>query len=224
MFSFLKVRGVPTLFWSSPKVFTLRPPVSSGLCLIFGLVLFGLGEGLLVAAQIGVSPWTVFAQGLMEQSGLSLGWATFWISASVLALWIPLRQTPGLGTVMNALIIALVLGTVVPYLPSFDSFFANLAYSVLGTLVTGLGGAIYLIANLGPGPRDGLMTGIQRITGWPIAWVRSGLEVSVVAIGVALGGTFGVGTLLFAFGIGPAVALGLTLCVKLFDSSRTPSQ
>ena len=116
---------------------------------------------------------------------LFLGLATFIISISVLALWIPLKQTPGIGTILNAIIVASVLEWVLPFLPSFDSYAANAVLALFGVFVTGFGGAIYLIANLGPGPRDGLMTGLQTVTGQPIALVRMALEVSVVAIGWA---------------------------------------
>ncbi|MGB0958535.1 MAG: YczE/YyaS/YitT family protein [Litorivicinus sp.] len=215
MFKFLAVKSVPTLFWSSPKVLTLRPRPVSLLFLILGLGLFGLGEAMLVAAGIGVSPWTVFAQGLMLQTGWSLGTATLIISLCVIGCWWPLKQVPGIGTIANAFIIAAVLEFVLPWLPVADAFAGQLAYSLAGIVVTGFGGAVYLIANLGPGPRDGLMTGLQRLTGRPIAQVRSALEIAVVVIGFALGGSAGLGTALFAFGIGPAVALGLYLCHQL---------
>lgn len=179
--------------------------------LIIGLVLFGLGEALLVAAGVGVSPWTVFAEGLTNVTGWSLGFATFVISVSVLLLWIPLRQAPGIGTILNAIIIASVLEHVLPLLPTFETFVANAALALLGVLVTGFGGAIYLIANLGPGPRDGLMAGLQTLTGQPIALVRTCLELTVVTIGWALGGTLGLGTILFALGIGPAMATGMQI-------------
>lgn len=179
--------------------------------LVIGLVIFGLGEALLVTAGVGVSPWTVFAEGVTNVTGWSLGLATFIISISVLALWIPLKQTPGIGTILNAIIVASVLEWVLPFLPSFDSYAANAVLALFGVFVTGFGGAIYLIANLGPGPRDGLMTGLQTVTGQPIALVRTALEVSVVAIGWALGGTLGLGTVLFALGIGPSVAIGMQL-------------
>lgn len=179
--------------------------------LIIGLVVFGLGEALLVTAGVGVSPWTVFAEGMTKVTGWSLGFATFVISASVLALWIPLRQTPGMGTVLNAIVIALVLEFVLPYLPRFDTYVANAALALVGVFVTGFGGAIYLIANLGPGPRDGLMTGLQTLTHQPIALVRMFLELTVIAIGWALGGTLGLGTIFFALGIGPAMAIGMQI-------------
>lgn len=189
----------------------MKPPLASVLFLILGLVLFGMGEALLVAAGVGVSPWTVFAQGLTNVTGWSLGFATFVISLSVLSLWIPLRQAPGMGTILNAVIIALVLEFVLPYLPGFESPVANAALALTGVFVTGFGGAVYLIANLGPGPRDGLMTGLQTATGQPIARVRTFIELTVVVIGWALGGTLGLGTVFFALGIGPAMAIGMQI-------------
>lgn len=191
--------------------------------LCFGLVLFGLGEAMLVAANIGVSPWTVFAQGLGIQTGRSLGLATFLTSVMVLLLWVPLKTRPAIGTLANAVIIALMLHYALPYLPNPQTLLGQLVMTLLGTLITGLGGAIYLVANLGPGPRDGLMTGINQLTNWPIAKVRGGLEISVVLVGLLLGGTAGVGTLIFAVGIGPAVALGLVLCEGLFRPGSTPT-
>jgi len=164
---------------------------------------------LLVTAGVGVSPWTVFAEGLTNVTGWSLGFATFVISASVLILWIPLKQTPGMGTILNAIIIALVLEYVLPFLPTLETYVANAVLALMGVLVTGLGGAIYLIANLGPGPRDGLMVGLQTVTHQPIALVRTFLELTVVAIGWALGGTLGLGTIFFVLGIGPAMAIGM---------------
>ena len=164
---------------------------------------------MLVTAGVGVSPWTVFAEGLTNVTGWSLGIATFVISASVLILWIPLKQTPGMGTILNAIIIALVLEYVLPFLPTLETYVANAVLALMGVLVTGLGGAIYLIANLGPGPRDGLMVGLQTVTHQPIALVRTFLELTVVAIGWALGGTLGLGTIFFVLGIGPAMAIGM---------------
>ena len=218
----LTVKSVPVLGWSSPKALTLRPPASSLVFLIFGLTLFGLGEAFLIAAGVGVSPWTVFAEGLTHVTGWSIGFATFVISVSVLLLWIPLKQTPGLGTILNAVIIALVLEYLLPFLPRFESTLASVVMAALGVLITGIGGAIYLIANLGPGPRDGLMTGLQAVTGQPIALVRTGLEISVVVIGWLLGGTVGIGTVLFAFGIGPSIALGMLALQAIFPP-RQPS-
>jgi uncharacterized membrane protein YczE len=209
--SFLSITSIPKLPWSSPTAFTLKPPIVSVAFLIIGLVVFGLGEALLVTAGVGVSPWTVFAEGVTDITGWSLGFATLVISASVLLLWIPLRQAPGMGTILNAIIIALVLEYVLPFLPTFETFVANALLALTGVFVTGFGGAIYLIANLGPGPRDGLMTGLQAVTHQPIALVRTFLEVLVVAIGWALGGTLGLGTIFFALGIGPAISIGMQI-------------
>lgn len=208
---FLSVKSVPKLRWSSPKAFTMKPPLASVAFLIIGLVVFGLGEALLVTAGIGVSPWTMFAEGVTNTTDLSLGFATFVISAIVLVLWIPLKQTPGMGTILNAIIIALVLEHILPFLPTFETYVANVVLAFLGVLVTGFGGAIYLVANLGPGPRDGLMTGLQSVTHQPIALVRMFLELTVVTIGWAMGGTLGLGTVFFALGIGPSMAIGMQL-------------
>lgn len=210
------VKSVPVLSWTSPVALTLRPPLRSFVFLVLGLFIFGLGEALLIAAGVGVSPWTVFAQGITQVTGWSVGFATFVISIGVLTLWVPLKQVPGIGTILNAIIIALVLEYVLPFLPRFEALAVNIAMAALGVLVTGLGGAIYLIANLGPGPRDGLMTGLQGVTGWPIAHVRTAIEISVVVIGWLLGGTVGIGTVLFAFGVGPSVALGMLALQRTF--------
>lgn len=206
---YLSVKEVPQLFWSAPKALTIKPPLVSLLFLVVGLFLFGLGEALIVAAAVGVSPWTVFAQGVSEITGWGIGFSTFMISASVLVFWIPLRQSPGIGTVLNAIIIALVFSYVLPHLPTFDGVAMRVMEAIIGLLVTGFGGALYLIANLGPGPRDGLMTGLQGITHLPIAWVRTGIELAVVAIGWGLGGSVGLGTVMFALGIGPSVAISM---------------
>lgn len=189
----------------------MKPPLASVAFLILGLVVFGLGEALLVTAGVGVSPWTVFAQGVTNITGWSLGFATFVVSACVLILWIPLKQTPGMGTILNAIVIALVLEFVLPFLPAFETYAANAGLALVGVLVTGFGGAIYLVANLGPGPRDGLMTGLQAVTRQPIALVRTCLELMAILIGWLLGGTLGLGTVFFALGIGPAMAIGMQI-------------
>ena len=220
-FGFLSVKAVPTLFWSAAKPLTLTPRPVSLLFLVVGLILFGLGEAMLVAATVGVSPWVVLAEGITIVSGWSIGMATFVVSAAVLLCWLPLKRMPGIGTVLNAVIIAVVLEISVPYLPVFDHLVLQVGQAALGVLVTGLGSALYLIANLGAGPRDGLMTGLQAITGLPIAWVRSGLEISVVLAGWLLGGTVGLGTILFAFGIGPAVAASMHALQKMFPPGQT---
>jgi uncharacterized membrane protein YczE len=221
IFGFLKIRAVPSLFWSAPRPLTIRPPVVSVVMLAIGIVTFGLGEALLIASGVGVSPWTVLAQGLTKITGWSVGLATFVVSVTVLLLWVPLRQTPGIGTILNIIVISVVLDLALPWLPRFDSLALRIAEAAAGVIVTGIGGGIYLIANLGPGPRDGLMTGLQRLTGFPIAWVRGAIEIGAVVLGWSLGGVAGIGTLLFAFGIGPCVAATMYGLQRIFGSSQT---
>ena len=179
--------------------------------------LFGLGEGLLIVSFTGASPWSVLAQGISLNVYLSIGTITLLISIAVLILWIPLGQKPGMGTIFNALIIAIMIDLCIKYVPTPSNYIHQLLLAVISVIMVGIGGCIYLVSNLGAGPRDGLMIGLQKLTNFPIAVVRGTLEISVVSIGWYLGGTVGVGTLLFAFGIGPCVALGLYLVDKTFD-------
>ena len=183
----------------------------------FGLIIFGLGEGLLIVSASGASPWSVLAQGLFLNIGFSVGLITIFISIAVLFLWYPLKQKPGLGTILNALIIGLMIDVCMRYVPTPENYFNQILLGAVAVITVGWGGGIYLIANLGAGPRDGLMVGLQIKTNLPIAVVRASLEITVVSIGWYLGGTVGVGTLLFAFGVGPAVALGLFLVSKIFN-------
>ncbi len=178
--------------------------------LLAGLWLFGTGEGLLVHADLGNSPWTVLADGVSVHSPLSIGAATIVISFLVLLVWIPLRQRPGLGTIANAIIVGVGVDATLAYMPATSGALPWLEVAG-GIALVGLGSGLYINAALGPGPRDGLMTGIHRRTGWPIAPVRAGIELTALTGGVLLGGTAGVGTLAFALGVGPAVALGLAL-------------
>lgn len=207
------IKSVPKVSWSSEKPLNFSPSPVTILILCFGLMLFGLGESLIITAGTGMSPWTVLAEGLSISTGLSIGALTLLISLAVLLLWIPIKQLPGVGTILNVIIIAAVIEWSLPFLPHPEQYGFQILQALIGTLIVGFATGIYLIANLGPGPRDGLMTGFQRITGLPIAWVRVLIEVAVVCIGWTLGGTLGLATLLFAFGIGPAVSLGL-YCVS----------
>jgi hypothetical protein len=195
------------------KAFKIVP--IPGFC--FGLILFGLGEGLLIVSASGASPWSVFAQGLYRNIGFSIGLMTILISIMVLLLWFPLKQKPGIGTILNALIIGLMIDVCIRYVPTPENFISQILLGAFAVLTVGIGGGIYLVANLGAGPRDGLMIGLQKKTNFPIASVRAALEITVMSIGWYLGGTVGVGTLLFAFGIGPCVALGLYLVNKIFS-------
>jgi len=214
---FLSIKKIPIVSWSSKKPLNLKPKLSSIFFLILGLTLFGLGEGLLIVSSSGASPWSVLAQGISLNLGLSIGTITFFVSIAVLILWIPLNQKPGIGTILNAIIIALMIDICIKFVSTPDNIYSQLILAVIAVLTVGIGGGIYLVANLGAGPRDGLMVGLQNKTNLPIAVVRAFLEISVVTIGWYLGGTVGIGTLLFAFGIGPAVALGLFLVGKIFN-------
>jgi len=214
---FLKIKNIPKVSWSSEKPLNLKPRISTFFFLSFGLVLFGLGEGLLIVSAAGASPWTVFAQGIYLNVGLSVGIITILVSVAVLVLWLPLNQKPGIGTILNALIIGLMIDICIKFVPTPENYISQLFLAIIAVLTVGLGGGIYLVANLGAGPRDGLMIGLQKKTSLPIATVRATLEITVMSIGWYLGGTVGFGTLIFAFGIGPAVALGLFIVGKSFN-------
>jgi len=214
---FLKIKKIPKVKWSSEKPFNFKPRFSTLFILFFGLSIFGLGEGLLIVSFTGASPWSVLAQGISLNVNLSIGTITLLISIAVLILWIPLGQKPGMGTIFNALIIAIMIDLCIKYVPTPSNYIHQLLLAIISVVMVGIGGGIYLVSNLGAGPRDGLMIGLQKLTNFPIAVVRATLEISVVSIGWYLGGTVGIGTLLFAFGIGPCVALGLYLVDKTFD-------
>ena len=214
---FLTIKKIPKKSWSSKDPFNLRPKLITIFFLVFGLTLFGAGEGLLIVSFTGASPWSVLAQGISLNTDISVGLVTLMVSVSVLFLWIFLKQKPGLGTLFNILIIATMIDVCIIFVPTPEIYFNKLLLALASVLLVGLGTGFYIIANLVPGPRDALKTGLQRKTNFPIASVRAFLEISVVSIGWYLGGTVGIGTLLFAFGIGPAVALGLYLVGKFFN-------
>ena len=210
--SFLRpAKEVPTTWWSATDPMSTRPPARTLLILIVGLWIFGTGDAILIAAGIGNTPWTVLAEGIALNINWSVGQATFLVSVLVLFLWIPLKEKPGIGTILNAIIISVAIEVMVPLLPVPDSHTMAVAEVLIGVLLIGIGSGIYLTANLGPGPRDGWMTGLQKASGIPIARVRVVIEVSVLALGVLLGGTFREGTILFALLIGPVVAICLNL-------------
>jgi uncharacterized membrane protein YczE len=210
------VRQIPRLKWSSPTPFNLRPRLITLFYLNLGLVLFGLGESLLIASGAGVSPWTVLAQGISFKTDWSIGFTTMVVSFFILLLWVPLSQKPGIGTILNALVIAFMIDFSLAWLPYPQLLVWQLVQVAIGVLIVGIASGIYLTANLGAGPRDGLMTGLQAITGLPVASIRIALEVTVVAVGWYLGGVVGAGTILFAFGVGPCVAIGILMVRKFF--------
>ena len=214
---FLKIKNIPSVSWSSEKPLNFKPKISTFFFLCFGLTLFGLGEGLLIVSASGASTWSVLAQGLYLNLGFSVGVITIFISFIVLLLWIPLKQKIGIGTILNALIIGLMIDVCITHVATPESYIDQILLGAVAVAIVGLGGGIYLVANLGAGPRDGLMIGLQKKTNLPIALVRGTLEITVMSVGLYLGGTVGVGTLLFAFGIGPCVALSLFLVNRLFN-------
>jgi uncharacterized membrane protein YczE len=173
--------------------------------LLVGLWLFGTGEALLVDSDLGVSPWTVLAEGVSVQTPLAVGVATIAISFVVLLLWIPVRQKPGIGTFFNAVVIGIAIDVTLLYLPGDWPLAVRLLEIPLGVGLVGLGSGIYLAQRLGPGPRDGLMTGLSRRTGRSLRLTRTLIEGAALALGWLLGGTVGIGTVAFALGIGPAV-------------------
>ena len=213
---FLSIKKIPKTKWSSSKPLNFKPKLSTFFFLCLGLSFFGIGEGLLIVSYAGSSPWSVLAQGISTHINLSIGIITFIISLFVLFLWFFLDQKPGMGTILNLFIISIMIDLSVFFIETPDTYFGKIVMAIIAVLIVGLGSGIYLISNLGPGPRDGLMTGIQRITRKPIALVRTIIEISVVFCGWLLGGTAGLGTIIFALGIGPAVAIGIYLVSKNF--------
>ena len=212
----LKIKKIPNLTWSSSNPLNFKPNIKTLIYLVLGLSLFAIGETLLITANQGVSPWTVLAQGISFQTNLSIGFTTFIVSLIVLILWYPLKQKPGLGTILNIVLISIIIDLTIPILPYPKSFLFQIIQSIIAVFIVGLGSGFYLTANLGPGPRDGLMTGLQSLTNQPIALIRTIIEVSAVGLGFYLGGIVGIGTLLFAFGIGPTVSIGIFIVIKFF--------
>ncbi len=203
-------------------------PLQRGLRLALGLVLFGLSLSLFVQADLGADPWTVFSQGLSRRTGLSIGTVTVLTSVAVLGAWVPLRQRPGVGTIANALVVGPVLDLGVAVFPEPTALGAQLAFVLVAIVGAAIGTGFYIGAGWGPGPRDGLMTGFAE-RGIPIGRARVGIEVTVLVIGLVLGGVVGVATALYALGIGPLVqrvlprlSVGPRRCVSQPVVARTP--
>jgi uncharacterized membrane protein YczE len=172
--------------------------------LLGGLVLFGVGIALMVQADLGLAPWDVLHQGVSERSGIAIGTVTILTGAVVLLLWIPIRERPGLGTLLNVLVIGLVVDATLAVVDAPTELWQRIAFLVVGIYVFGPGSGFYIGAGLGPGPRDGLMTGLAR-RGRSVRVVRTGIELAALAIGAALGGSVGIGTVAFALTVGPNV-------------------
>lgn len=179
--------------------------------LFVGLVLYGTGCALTVDAGLGVDPWTVFAEGVSMRTGVGVGWVTNVIGLLVLLLWIPLRQRPGWGTIANVLLVGTSMQIVLDVLPPVQGLLAQIGMLLGGILLVAIASGLYIGAHFGPGPRDGLMTGMHARLGWPIWVCRAVVELSVLVVGWLLGGTVGVGTVLFAVLIGPLVHVALPL-------------
>ena len=209
------IKKVPNVSWSSEFPLNTKPKLTTLIMLVIGLFLFGLGEAIIIGSGSGVSPWTVLAQGISSKTDLSIGMATFLISIFILIFWVPLKQIPGIGTILNAIIIASAIDLTLGFIPKPELIYLKILQASLGILIVGIGSGIYLASNLGPGPRDGLMIGLQQKTNTSIPLIRTIIEITAVTVGWFLGGIVGIGTILFVFGIGPCVGVGLTLVEKV---------
>ena len=179
--------------------------------LFLGLALYGFSIGLMVRSGLGLDPWDVFHQGVGGRAGWSIGTVVIVVGAFVLLMWVPLRQRPGIGTISNVFVIGIAVDLALAVLPPFEPYPLRVVMLIIGTLLIGIASGAYIGAGLGPGPRDGLMTGIVARTGWPIRRVRTGIELTVLAAGWLMGGTVGLGTVFFAVAIGPIVQFSLPL-------------
>lgn len=206
-------KTIPLTPWRADHRWQLSLPRIA--ILWFGLAIFGLGDSLLVQANVGNAPWTVFAEGLSEKVDISLGLSTFIVSVFVLLMWIPLKERPGFGTLSNIVLIALFIQIGISIFPEQSNFFSGVIFDLIGIALVGIGSALYITCGLGPGPRDGAMTGLHRVTGVRVSRVRLMIEVTVLACGYLLGGTVGVGTLLFALLIGESIAISLGIVARL---------
>lgn len=205
-------RTVPITPWTASSRWDIS--VKRTLILFLGLFIFGLGDSLLIQSQIGNAPWSVLAQGLSERLEITLGWSTFLVSSLVLFLWIPLRERPGFGTLSNIVVIAAAIQLGITFFPQQIVFWISLVYCLIGIAMVGVGSALYITCGLGSGPRDGLMTAIHFRSGYRIGRVRLSLEAFVLILGAVLGGTVGVGTLLFALLIGQSIAISLGVVAR----------
>ncbi len=206
-------KTIPETPWRAAHRWQLSPARIA--VLFFGLSIFGLGDSLLVQGNVGNAPWTVFAQGISMKTGFPLGVSTFLISVVVLLIWIPLRERPGFGTLSNIVLIASFIQIGIGIFPKQSSLFAGVCFDLIGIALVGIGSSLYITCGLGPGPRDGAMTGIHQKTGIRVGRVRLGIEVTVLIIGALLGGKVGIGTLLFAVLIGNSVAISLGVVARL---------
>ncbi len=211
-------KTIPSTPWRADTTWGLlngKRSLQGFLILIFGLTLFGIGEAFLVVTSLGNSPWTVLSEGISLNSNLNIGQATFFVSLMVLFFWIPLKQKPGFGTLANIVVISASIELGILIIPEVNNIVLKVFYVLFGTLLVGIGSALYITCGLGTGPRDGLMTGLHYRTGVRVGRVRLGIEVVALTTGALLGGSLGVGTALFALLIGQSVAISLGVLGRL---------
>lgn len=211
-------RTIPITPWRAESTWSLgtgKHHIQRLAILIFGLTIFGIGDAFLVVTGLGNSPWVVLSEGISLNTPFNIGESTFLVSLAVLALWIPLRQRPGFGTVANMVVIAAAIEVGLALIPEVNNFYLKFFYIFFGIGLVGIGSALYITCGLGTGPRDGLMTGLHFKTGVRVGRVRLGIEVVALSIGALLGGSLGVGTALFALLIGQSVAISLGVVERL---------
>lgn len=207
-----KVRVIPHTSWAATSLWSLDIKTLS--VLIFALSILGIGDGLIVLSNLGSTPWTVLSQGIAIQTNMSIGWASFFISCIVMIAWFPLKLRLGLGTLLNIAIIAFFLGLTTKILVTPSSLAEQLLYGTIGLLLYGLGTALYLTCHLGAGPRDGLMVGFCQRFYLKVSIVRTSIEIFVCILGFILGGTVGLGTIIFAASIGWIVQICLNIIAQ----------
>jgi uncharacterized membrane protein YczE len=206
-------KTVPHTSWTAASRWDVAP--FRTFVLFFGLFIFGLGDSLLIQSEIGNAPWSVLAQGISNRLDITMGWSTFGISTLVLLLWIPLKEKPGFGTLSNIALIAIAIQIGVTVFPAQSSYPMGIVYCLAGIAMVGIGSSLYITCGLGPGPRDGLMTALHHKTGVRIGRVRLGIEGTVLVAGWLLGGTVGLGTLMFATLIGQSIAISLGVVSRI---------
>lgn len=212
-----KTRVIPHTAWAATSLWSVR--FKTLWVLLLALAVLGAGDGLIVLSGLGSTPWTVLSQGIALQGDISIGWASFFISGIVMLAWLPLKLRFGLGTLLNIIVIAFFLGLTTKTVPEPTTLLLRIIFGISGLFLYGLGTAFYLTCHLGAGPRDGLMVGICQRFHWKVGIVRSCIEISVCVLGFFLGGTVGVGTLVFAAGIGWIVQSYLALIARLPNST-----
>ena len=210
---FRPYRGVPVLPWTAKSRWDLS--LNRLFILLRALSIFGLGEALLIKSGLGNAPWSVLGQGIAEQLQISIGWATLLVSTLVLLMWIPLKERPGFGTILNIVVIAASIDIGLAIFPEQNHLVYELTYVLIGIALVGVGSAFYITCGLGPGPRDGWMTAIHNRTGVRIGRVRLAIELTVLTLGWLLGGSLGVGTALFALFIGHSVAISFGVISRI---------